>query len=44
LGGVFFPLTTLAKQLLSPVKRLFGRLVSEKNTLAENDTLLFTRS
>jgi len=35
LGGVFFPLTTLAKKLLSPIKRLFDRLVSEKNTLAE---------
>jgi hypothetical protein len=44
LGGVFFPLASLAKQLRSPTMRLFYRLASRKNTLAEIDNLSFTRS
>jgi hypothetical protein len=43
LGGVFFPLASLVKQLRSDAMRLFYRLAIGKNTLAESDNLLFTR-
>ena len=44
MGGLFFPLAALAKQLRSTTMRLFGRLASDKNRLAESDHLLFAHS
>ncbi|MBK6932540.1 MAG: hypothetical protein IPH12_17435 [Saprospirales bacterium] len=44
MGGVFLTLTSLVKQLRSDAMRLFHRLASAKNTLAENGNLFRTRS
>jgi hypothetical protein len=44
LGGLFLSLAALAKQLRSTTMRLFGRLASDKNRLAESDHLLFAHS
>jgi len=44
LGGVFLTLTSLTKQLRNLAMRLFRRLVTVKNTLAENGTLFHPRS
>jgi hypothetical protein len=44
LGGLFCSLAALAKQLRGTTMRLFGRLASNQNSLAENVQLLFPHS
>lgn len=44
MGGFFWPLAALAKQLLSTTMRLFARLATNQNKLAESVILLFAHS